>query len=280
MRVDVVTAVHAPYAAFLPTAWESLCAQSHSDWGWLVQVDGPYDEVLDALSACGAARDARVRVEVNRTSEGPAVTRNVALGRGTAPLVQNVDADDLLEPDALAILADALAAHPAAGFALGHARDLLPTGELRDHALPVPAGVLARGALLADWATEPGAYRLPVHPAGVMWRRSLLLRIGGWSALRGMEDTGTLMAASAMAPGVLLDAPTLRYRKHPGQSSAQTSDFSGGGASNRARTATGRGPGRAASVVRVRMPALSGRGVHGAHGAHSRYSSQDPVSPC
>ncbi|GAA2919156.1 hypothetical protein GCM10020221_14300 [Streptomyces thioluteus] len=167
-------------------------------------------------------------VAANGTGEGPAVTRNVALGRVEAEFVQNADADDELEPDALALLAGALAERPRAGFAVGHARDLLPGGALRAHELPVGAGTLPRGALLDAWSDE-GGYRLPVHPAGVMWRRDLLLALGGWSALHGMEDTGLLMAASATAEGVLVDAPTLRYRKHSGQLSARRDDFVGGG---------------------------------------------------
>ncbi len=230
MRVDVITAVHAAYARFLPFAWASLREQSYRDWTWLVQLDGPQAEVLDALSRCGALREPRVRVAANGTHDGPATTRNIALGGASAPLVHSLDADDELEPDALALLVEALQTHPTAGFAVGHVRDLLVTGELREHRLPVPAGVLPRGVLLTEWMTNPGEYRLPVHPAAVMWRRSLLLSVGAWSALHGMEDTGLLMAASATSAGVLLKEPTLRYRKHPGQRSAQESKFSGGGA--------------------------------------------------
>lgn len=230
MRVDVITAVHAAHARFLPFAWASLRAQSYPDWTWLVQLDGPQAQAWDALSRCGAAGEPRVRVAAHGTHEGPAVTRNIALGRASAPLVHSLDADDEFEPDALALLVTALQTHPAAGFAVGRVRDLLVTGELRDHPLPVPAGALPRGILLTEWQTTLGQYRLPVHPAGVMWRRSLLLSVGAWAALHGMEDTSAVMAASATAAGVLLDVPTLRYRRHSGQRSAQESKFAGGGA--------------------------------------------------
>ncbi|MDI3405318.1 glycosyltransferase [Streptomyces cavernicola] len=249
MQVNVVTAVHAPHAGFLPDAWRSLLAQSHDDWTWLVQTDGPDDAVHKTLASCGAAYDPRVRIDGNGTSEGPAVTRNLALGRAHAPLVQNLDADDELEPDALSLLAGELESAPELGFAVGRARDLLPDGTLVDHALPVRPGLLPRGALLTGWATDGrGPYRLPVHPAGTMWRRSLLLTLGGWSALRGMEDTGLLMAASAAGPGLLLDQPTLRYRKHVGQTSTAPSEFRGGGVQialirQRAAVLGGRAPG-------------------------------------
>ncbi|MFI8422169.1 glycosyltransferase [Streptomyces sp. NPDC085479] len=229
VRVDVVTAVHAGHAGFLPEAWRSLRRQTHPAWRWLVQADGPPEEARAALAACGAAADPRVSFACHATAEGPAVARNIALARATAPLIQNVDADDELEPDALTALAGALAAHPSAGYAVGHARDLTPDGALHDHPLPLAPGPIPRGALLAAWRTAPAEYRVPVHPAGVMWRRSLLHLLGGWSALHGMEDTGLLMAASATTEGVLLDIPTLRYRRHPAQISRQPSEFSGEG---------------------------------------------------
>ncbi|HET6634029.1 MAG TPA: glycosyltransferase family A protein [Streptomyces sp.] len=230
MRVDVVTAAHAGYAGYVPAAWRSLRAQTHRDWRWFVQLDGPDTARLRAaLTACGAASDPRVHIAAHRTSAGPAVTCNLALGRSSAPLIQNLDADDELERTALADLSRALHAAPDIGYAAGRARDLLPGGRLRDHPLPLTGGRLARGALLEHWRTDPGCYRLPLHPAGLMWHRELLLHVGGWSAMHGMEDTGTLMAASACAAGVLLDTPTLRYRRHPAQISRSTTKFVGGG---------------------------------------------------
>nr|WP_235949449.1 glycosyltransferase [Candidatus Frankia alpina] len=101
MRVDVVTAVHAEYAGYLPAAWDSLRRQRHPHWTGRVQIDGPAGEVIDTLAACGAAADGRVRIGAHGTQEGPGVARNIALGECTAPLVQNLDADDELEPDAI-----------------------------------------------------------------------------------------------------------------------------------------------------------------------------------
>ncbi|MGA6165948.1 glycosyltransferase family 2 protein [Amycolatopsis magusensis] len=228
MDVEVLTAVHAAHAGFLGRAWESLRGQTNRDWTWLVQVDGPGGAVLDALAACGAREDPRVRIDVHGEQLGPAVARNCALGRSTAPLIQNLDADDELEPSALEVLSGALAADPAAGFAVGQARDLHEDGSLAVHRLPVEAGPLPRNGLFDHWLADTD--RVPVHPAGVLWRRSLLLRMGGWAGLRGREDTGLLMAASAACPGVVVADFTLRYRKHPGQLSETTGKFGGAAA--------------------------------------------------
>lgn len=248
VEIAVLTAVHAGYTRYLPAAWRSLCAQTHTDWSWFVQFDGARSpEVVAALIGCGAADDPRLRLGFNGTREGPAITRNVALGRISATLVQNLDADDELEPTALAALSAALDAETTAGFAVGPARDLLASGELRVFPWDFTAGTLPRGALLETWTTTADAYRLPVHPAGVMWRRDLLLAAGGWAAMRGMEDTALLMSASALASGVVIDSPTLRYRKHHLQHSAIPSIFEGGGGSKyrlfeRARNSCSGGP--------------------------------------
>lgn len=221
--------MHGTYAKFLPAAWRSLLAQTHQDWRWLVQADGIAADVLGPLIECGADRDPRVAFAINGTREGPAITRNVALGRATAPLIQNLDADDELEPTALEAMVAALHAHPTAGFAVGPARDLLDSGDLVEFPLPFAAGLIARGALVDAWITEPERYCLPVHPAGVMWRRELLIAAGGWTAMHNMEDTGLLMAASALSPGVVIDTVTLRYRRHLAQRSTKTTNFEGGG---------------------------------------------------
>lgn len=230
-EVDVVTAVHAPYARFVPSLWKSLCAQtSRTRWNWWVEIDGEPGEVRAALRECGAAADPRVRTGHHGPDVlGPAVTRNLAFHRGTAPYVQTADADDELEPGALALLTAALDAHPGAGYALGQARDLLDGGELREHRLPLAPGVLDRGALPGHWLTSGDHRRLPAHPAGAMYRRPLVAGLGAWQAAEGMEDTALLMSASASAPGVLIAQPTLRYRIHPDQRSARTRDFVGGG---------------------------------------------------
>lgn len=232
MWVDVVTAVHAEYADYLPSAWESLRRQHHPHWTWRIQIDGPAEAIRATLAACGATDDGRVEIAAHGTREGPAVARNIALGACTAPLIQNLDADDELEPEALGALSGALAAHPDAGFAAGHARDLHPDGSLHVTPLAIPAGPLVRGALAVAWkAALPERTLPPIHPAGVMWRRTLLFTLGGWAALRGVEDTATLLAGSALATGVLLDLPTLRYRRHGAQHSRRNEKFSGGGAS-------------------------------------------------
>ncbi|MGP3977255.1 glycosyltransferase family A protein [Streptomyces sp. 8N114] len=218
--VDVVTAVHAAYASFLPNLWKSLREQTHPRWTWWVEIDGAADEVTEVLTGCGAVLDPRVRIGAHGGAAlGPAIVRNLALHRGQAPYVQTADADDELEPEALTRLVAALAEHPGAGFALGQARDLLPDGRLREVPLPLAPGPLERGTLAAHWVTTEDTYLLPAVPAAALYIRDLVTVLGGWQAAAGMEDTALLMAASAATPGVLIPQATLRYRRHAEQRS-------------------------------------------------------------
>jgi len=216
--ISVLTACRSDRLSRLPAALASLRAQSRAGWEWVIQFDGPLPTLPEPLAAAVAEGRLRVAGSGGVSGYGPAEARNHGLPRCRGELVQNLDADDELEPTALADLADALNRHPDAAFAAGDVRDLLADGTLRSVPLELRPGVLPPGEVYARWRTEPAAaYRVPLHPAGLMWRRSVLLEFGGWPALRGMDDTALLMAVSSVRPGVYVGVDTLRYRRHEGQ---------------------------------------------------------------
>jgi hypothetical protein len=67
------------------------------------------------------------------------------------------------------------------------------------------------GVLFAAWQTS-GLTVLPIHPAGVMWRRQVLLAEGGWPAQASSEHTALLMLAAEKYPAVGVDVGVLTYR--------------------------------------------------------------------
>ncbi|MER8182238.1 glycosyltransferase [Kitasatospora sp. NPDC094015] len=219
--ISVLTACHSGRTGTLTAAYTSLAAQSRTDWEWVLQFDGPVPALPAPLQRARAAGRLSVAGSDRASGYGPAEARNRGLARCRGALVQNLDADDELEPAALSVLAGALLDHPRAAFAAGDARDLLPDGSLRSVPLPLQPGLLAPGEVYRHWRTDPAGYSVPLHPAGVMWRRAALLEFGGWPALWGMDDTALLMAVSAVRPGVYLARDTLRYRLHDGQLSAR-----------------------------------------------------------
>ncbi|MEV4611045.1 glycosyltransferase [Kitasatospora sp. NPDC049258] len=218
--ISVLTACRSNRVGTLPAALASLTAQRRTDWEWVLQFDGPIPALPEPLDRTRAAGRLTVGGADRPGGYGPAEARNRGLARCRGALVQNLDSDDELEPDALSALADTLLRHPEAAFAAGDARDLLPDGSLRSVPSQLRPGLLAPGEVYRLWRTEPATYSVPLHPAGVMWRRAVLLEFGGWPALWGMDDTALLMAVSAVRPGVYIAADTLRYRLHDGQLSA------------------------------------------------------------
>ncbi|WP_280727201.1 glycosyltransferase [Kitasatospora sp. MAA4] len=223
--VSVLTACLPTQVRGLTSALASLQAQrglGRPGWEWVIQFDGPAPALPAELADARAAGLVTIGDSPRAGGAGPAEARNRGLARCRAALVQNLDADDELEPSALAVLSGALSRHPAAAYAAGDARDLLPDGSLRAVPLELRPGVLEPGAVYSRWRTEPAAeYSVPLHPAGIMWRRSALWEFGCWPALWGMDDTALLMVVSSFRAGVYVAADTLRYRRHGGQLSGQ-----------------------------------------------------------
>jgi glycosyltransferase involved in cell wall biosynthesis len=213
--VSVVTAVHGPSARFLPAAYGSLVDQAMPAgwaWEWLVQEDG--------TTGCASALvpdDDRISFGTGRPL-GPGVARTYALARAHGEFVKVLDADDLLTPGTLAREIAVLTAHDEVGWTTCRALDLLPDGTTVEHTNTLFRERSERGRTFAHWLHH--GHRLPVHPATLCIRRSLLLSLGGWMALPAGEDTGLLLAADAVAPGYHIDELGLFYRKWPGQATA------------------------------------------------------------
>jgi glycosyltransferase involved in cell wall biosynthesis len=215
-RIIIVTAVHPPAAPFLPDAYKSLCEQELPDgwdWLWLIQEDGQSDQVAPYVPD-----DVRISFRQGRPG-GAGMARTMALARAEGELIKVLDADDMLAPGALARDIAALASNPGIGWTTSRVLDLLPDGSFLGFDQDPPAGPIERGAVLDHWKAHD--YRAQVHPATLCIRRDLLLALGAWMALPASEDTGLLLALSAVSRGWFSPEVGLHYRKWPGQVTSQ-----------------------------------------------------------
>ena len=78
---------------------DSLTAQTHPGWEAIVVDDGSADATL-AVAKAYAARDPRI-IALTKTNGGTASARNLAASRAAGPWLLALDADDMLESDAL-----------------------------------------------------------------------------------------------------------------------------------------------------------------------------------
>jgi glycosyltransferase involved in cell wall biosynthesis len=213
--ISVVTPVHPPHVRFLSEAYESLRAQTLPagwDWEWLIQHDGDCDTALPFV-------DARVKFATSPAA-GEACTRNMAVARSSGEFVRNLDADDQLMDGALERDVDVLLTHDKVGWVTSGARDLLPDGEVVSWAFDDPAEGLIEPGWTLDTFIE-NEWRLPVHPVTLCVRRDLLIAMGAWMGLARSADTGLLMALQTVSAGYFIATPSLLYRKHAAQVTAQ-----------------------------------------------------------
>ena len=181
-------------------------------WEWLLQLDGERGTEMPAE----IASDPRVRLEPNRRQLGIAATRNRALSRAAAPLLLNVDSDDVPTPAALAELPRAFA-DPAVGLAFGDWVEHWPERDPWSPELRFEPGRLAPGTLSRIWAAERW---VPLHLAGAMWRTDAVLAAGGWSATLCAADIGLLLGVDADWASFYVPVTTFTYHHHGGQVTA------------------------------------------------------------
>src|SRR5581483_3810690 len=221
--ISIITAAHQRSVPYLLDAYESLIAQELPAgwcWEWLLQEDGRSGAVAAAVPD-----DPRISIGSARPG-GPAVTRTMAMARATGALVRNLDADDKLLPGAIARDITVLTQRPTVGWTTSRLLNWLPDGTIARWRHPNPdEGVLARGAILESWRSN--GWFLPIHAVTLCIRRSLLFALGGWMALPCAEDTGLLIAASVAADGYFINEPSLLYRNHPHQMTAQADHLDG-----------------------------------------------------
>ena len=247
-RITVITAVHAPSARFLPEAYASLCAQRLPDgwdWHWVLQEDGRTDAVRPYVPD-----DARVSFRQGRPG-GPGIARTIALAHADGPYVKVLDADDQLPPDTLARDLAVLEADRTLGWTTSRALDLLPDGSTAGFPGDPEEGPVERGAVLRFW--KENGYRAQVHPATLCVRRELLTALGGWMALPASEDTGLLLALSAVSRGWFRAEAGLLYRKWDGQMTGQAAHVDP--AERDARMAVAEARARALAALKWAYPA-------------------------
>ncbi|MCM2393082.1 glycosyltransferase family 2 protein [Streptomyces albipurpureus] len=238
--VSVITAVHAPAAHYLQDAYKSLCEQELPtgwDWQWVIQEDGESDDVAPHIPA-----DPRISFGQGRPGRA-GVARTMGLSRAVGQYIKVLDADDMLTSGALARDLDALLGNPSIAWSTARVLDLLPDGSTVGFDQDPPEGPIERGAVLSHWKAHD--FRAQVHPATLFARRDLVLALGGWMALPASEDTGLLLALSAVSRGWFTAQTGLLYRKWPGQVTSHASHIHEGERSARMAVVEARAEGLA-----------------------------------
>lgn len=225
MRISVITPTHDP--KWLNETWESLKAQTHQDWEWVLVPNGQAIG-RDVTLFASLAKDKRVRmVPLLDATTSVGAIKKFAFGKGEGDVLFELDHDDVLAPTALAEVDDLLTKRPEIDFVYSDCADWSPKGDPVVYHDPASrAAWEAEGwrftksemdgrKWLHPLTWEPTALALSIimHAPNHLraWRRQFYRDIGGHNAELAVCDDHELVIRTYLH-GNMARIPKLLYR--------------------------------------------------------------------
>ncbi|MFC5675855.1 glycosyltransferase family 2 protein [Aeromicrobium endophyticum] len=184
----IVTPVYDTPLDVLAETVDSVRAQRFREWEWILVDDrSPDPAIVPALERHSAADD-RIRVIRRDANGGIVAASNDAVAAATGTFIALLDHDDLLTPDALAVMAAAIAQNP-------DDVDYLYSDE--DKVLP--DGAFGHAFLKPDWSPERFRHQMYTSHLSVL-RTSLVREVGGFRAgFDGSQDWDLVLRVTERA---------------------------------------------------------------------------------
>ena len=192
---------------FLREAIESVLHQTYPAAEIVVVNDGSTDDTA------AVARSYERVVYIEQRNQGATVARNTGMRSSTGDLMVFLDADDRLQPHALATGVESLEAHPEWAFVSGNVCVIGEDGSPRSVPKQRPlSGDPYFQLLRSNYIWTPGA---------VMYRRDILRAVNGYVAWAGASADYELNVRIARCfPIGRHDQVVLDYRQHPSSMSS------------------------------------------------------------
>ncbi len=182
--ISLLTPVHDPDPAFLEQLLDQVERQSFDDWQLCLVDDGSKDPRVLELIERRVAAEPRIVLRRHESARGIVGATNAALELAVGTFVAFLDHDDVLPTDALATVAEAIAAAPRT--------DLLYSDE--DHILH--NGRRFAPYLKPDWSPDLLRSIMFTGHLGVI-RRALVEQLGGLrEQFEGSQDYDLVLRAS------------------------------------------------------------------------------------
>lgn len=153
------------YAHYVDKAVQSVLKQTMQDWELIIINDGSTDNTIDVLNRY--KNNQKIRI-IDQENKGLNVTNNIALRLSNGQYVMRLDADDYLDENALLVMSSILDTKPEVGLVYPDYYHINESGEVIE--------VVRREKI----NEEVQILDLPAHGACTMFRRNLLLQLGGY----------------------------------------------------------------------------------------------------
>jgi glycosyltransferase involved in cell wall biosynthesis len=193
-------------AAYLAEAVDSILAQTYRDFQFVIVNDGSTDR-SPAILERYAQRDNRIKL-ISRPNTGIVGALNDALAEATGQYVARMDADDVSEPNRLAVQVDFLDKHPDVVAVGSRVVGIDPCGCELFHS----EHKLSHDEIDAELLNGVG-WAL-VHPAVVM-RRDVVRQLGGYrKQWQWVEDLDLFLRLAEIGRLANVGEFLLNYRQH------------------------------------------------------------------
>ena len=165
-------------ASTLARTLQSVQAQSFRDWEVVLVDDGSPDDGA-AIAEGFAAADARIRV-IRQENGGVSRARNRAVAESRGEILAFMDADDLWEPDKLALHVQQMRLNPALGMSWAQIRFLYPDGS--------PTAVISNRPVRGVGARDLLAENMACTMSNLVARRRTFDQVGGFDETLDFDE--------------------------------------------------------------------------------------------
>ncbi len=215
-------------ATFMDEAVRSVVSQTHEEVELLLCDDGSTDASTAMAQDWAARLPTRIRYvqHEGHAHRGMSATRNLGIRNAVGDLLAFLDADDVWEPQHLALQVACLSAHPEAAVVCGpaldwHSWDVASTSTDAWSPLPWPGGTVVAPPRMLTAVLRQGSYSTPV--CSLLVPRSVVSELGGSEdRFTGMYEDQALLSKIYLSRSIVIsEARTALYRQHAGSSTAQ-----------------------------------------------------------
>src|SRR3972149_11505851 len=204
---------------YLPDCLDSVLKQSDEDWECIIVDDASTEPEGRKIAKDLSNLDSRFKLIVNEKNSYLSEARNVGIRMARGRYILPLDADDMLAPDAVAILADALDTDRSIHVAYGGVLFIEEDGTLSEYGKGFTPG---HSSGPYPFSHEQQIMQRNLLPYASMYRREAWEQTGGYRRrCRTAEDADmwTRFSSYGFRPRMVTTVDTLIYRNRAGSMS-------------------------------------------------------------
>lgn len=190
---------------YIAEAIESVLASTFQDFELIIVDDYSNDKTVQ-IAKSYEARDCRIKVYINESNLGDYPNRNKAASYAKGKYLKYLDSDDIMYSHCLEVMVNAMEKFPNAAVGL--------TSNIKQFLFPYPHEFNPKEMLEAHF--EKYGF-LDVGPSGIIFKRDVFEKIGGFSGKRFYGDTELLLKICNGNNSLIFNGSLIFWRIHPEQ---------------------------------------------------------------